>query len=222
VPESPPKLAFAELLEAQRATLATPRRRYSIAARLLFALMDALYGRPRSLAKFKVLEIVARVPYQAWEQVAYIALTHRYNRLHFARRVFERVNESRAQQDNEQWHLLIIQELLDERDEPDTLIRHRIAPQVLAFVYYQLSVVLHIARPVWSYRLNADFEDHAEHEYARFVDENLWLSQRPYDGVFADDYGRFDTLSDLFRQISHDERVHKLESLQRMDQARFA
>ena len=220
--DGPPKLAPDQLLEQQRNTLASPRRRYAIAARMLFLAMDMLYGRQRSLAKFKVLEIVARVPYQAWEQVAYITLTHRYNRLHFARRVFERVNESRSQQDNEQWHLLIIQELLDDRDEPDALIRHRLVPQAIAFAYYQLSVLLFIVRPKWSYRLNADFEDHAEHEYARFVEENEWLLQQPYDGVFADDYGRFATLSDLFRQIGHDERVHKLESLQRMDQPRFS
>ena len=220
--DGPPKLTTAELRAEQRHTLESPRRRYAIAARMLFVLMDVLYGRRRSLAKFKVLEIVARVPYQAWEQVAYITLTHRYNRLHFARRAFERVNESRSQQDNEQWHLLIIQELLDERDEPDSLIRHRLVPQAIAFFYYQLSVALFIVRPQWSYRLNADFEDHAEHEYARFVDENSWLAQRPYDGVFADDYGRFATLADLFRQIGHDERHHKIERLRRMSQPRFA
>jgi hypothetical protein len=221
VTDSPPKLTSAQLSDAQRETLATPRRRYSLAARALFAVMDLLYGRRRSLPKFKVLEIVARVPYQAWEQVSYIALTHRYNRLHFARRVFERVAESRSQQDNEQWHLLIIQELLDERDEPDTLVRHRLVPQVLAFVYYQLSVALYIVKPGWSYRLNADFEDHAEHEYAKFVEENPWLGGQAYDGLFAGDYGRFVTLADLFRQIGHDERVHKRESLERMTQPRF-
>jgi hypothetical protein len=222
VSQGPPKLTSTELLDAQRTTLATPRRRYSVAARALFALMDLLYGRSRSLAKFKVLEIVARVPYQAWEQVSYIALTHRYNRLQFARRVFERVAESRAQQDNEQWHLLIIQELLDESDEPDSFVRHRLVPQALAFVYYQLSVSLFVVRPAWSYRLNADFEDHAEHEYARFVAENAALAEGRYEGMFAEEYGKFATLADLFRQIGHDERVHKLESLERMKHPRFA
>jgi ubiquinol oxidase len=222
VHEGPPKLAADELVAQQRHTLASPRRHYAIAARMLFLAMDALYGRQRSLAKFKVLEIVARVPYQAWEQVAYIALTHRYTKLDFAKRVFDRVNESRAQQDNEQWHLLIIQELLDDSDEPDHFLRHRLIPQAIAFFYYQLSVVLFIVRPRWSYRLNADFEDHAEHEYAKFVDENPWLAQRPYEGIFANDYGRFATLADLFRQIGHDERVHKLESLHRMGNPRFS
>src|SRR5581483_4834669 len=55
--------------EAER-TRATPRRRYGPAARALFLVMDTIYGRPRSLSKFKVLEVVARVPYQAWENVA--------------------------------------------------------------------------------------------------------------------------------------------------------
>ena len=35
------------------------------------------------------------------------------------------------------------------------------------------------------------------------------------------DYGRFASLADLFRQIGYDERVHKLESLARLDVARF-
>ena len=107
--QEPPKLSPEQLREEQESTLSTPRRRYGIAARFLFAFMDRWYGRERSLSKFKVLEIVARVPYQAWEQVAYVAVTHRYSRPSFARRVFTRVQESRLQQDNEQWHLLILE-----------------------------------------------------------------------------------------------------------------
>jgi len=205
----------------RRATLASPRRSYGVAARALFATMDLLYGRTRSLAKFKVLEIVARVPYQAWEQVAYVALTHRYSRTHLARRIFDRVVESRAQQDNEQWHLLILHELIDERNLRDSLVRHRLIPQLLAFVYYQLSVALYIVRPAWSYRLNADFEDHAEHEYALFVEENAWLAVVAYDGQFAEEYGRYASLGELFTQISLDERHHKNESLDKMAQPRF-
>jgi ubiquinol oxidase len=217
----PPKLTPEALREAQRQTLTQPRRRPGVAAKGLFLTMDLLYGRPRTLAKFKVLEIVARVPYQAWEQVAYIALTHRYNKLRFAQRIFDRVAESRAQQDNEQWHLLVIQELIDERGERDSLIRHRLLPQLIAFAYYQVSVLLYVLNPRWSYRLNADFEDHAEHEYALFVDENPWLNDAPYNGLFAEQYGRFETHADLFRQIGHDERIHKLESINHMAEPRF-
>lgn len=79
----------------------TALRRYGLGARLLFELLNIVYDKPRSLSKFKVLELVARVPYQSWEQVAHIAITHTSNRPDFARRVVERVTESRAQQDNE-------------------------------------------------------------------------------------------------------------------------
>lgn len=48
-----------------------------MAARLLFATLDVTYGKGRNLEKFRVLELVARVPYQAWEHVAYVALTHK-------------------------------------------------------------------------------------------------------------------------------------------------
>ena len=45
---------------------------------MLFLSMDVFYGRRRALSKFKVPEVIARVPYQSWELVAYIAMTHTY------------------------------------------------------------------------------------------------------------------------------------------------
>ena len=91
-------------------------------------------------------------------------------------------------------------------------VRSRVVPQVLAFAYYQLSWLLFAVRPAWSYRLNADFEDHAEHEYAHLVDEHPEWEDVPYDGEFSTDFGTYDCLADLFRQICYDERLHRLES----------
>ena len=105
------RLGHDDLVTAQRTTLATPRRHAGLAARALFVLMDVVYGTPRTLEKFRVLELVARVPYQAWENVAYVAVTHTAREPGFARRVFDRVRSSRWEQDNEQWHLLILEEL---------------------------------------------------------------------------------------------------------------
>jgi ubiquinol oxidase len=220
-PAGPARLTAAQLRLEHERTLSTPRRRYGLPARALFAIMDHLYGTDRSLSKFKVLEVVARVPYQAWENVAYVAVTHRYSRPGFARRIAGRLHESRVQQDNEQWHLLILEELVEATGRRESFVRHRVLPQVLAFAYYQLSWLLYALRPAWSYRLNADFEDHAEHEYALFVEEHPDLEHRRYDGLFADEYGRFDSLADLIRQIGYDERVHKEESLARMTEPRF-
>ncbi|MGH3980966.1 MAG: hypothetical protein ACRDRZ_18540 [Pseudonocardiaceae bacterium] len=94
-------------------------------------------------------------------------------------------------------------------------------PQALAFAYYQLSWLLFVLRPDWSYLLNADFEDHAEHEYMTFVAEHPEWEDTPFESAFADGYGHFDSLADLFRQIGHDERVHEQESLDQVQRARF-
>lgn len=215
------RLSGEQLRAEQQRTLDSPRRRYGLAARALFAAMDLFYGRRRSLSKFKVLELIARVPYQAWENVAYVAVTHRYSRPTLARRVFDRVDESRRQQDNEQWHLLILEELVDEQGRREPFVRYRLLPQAIAFVYYQLTWILYVLRPVWSYRLNADFEDHAEHEYALLVSEHPDWEHRSYDGAFTADFGDFDSLADLFRQIGYDERLHRLESEANMVDPRF-
>jgi ubiquinol oxidase len=215
------RLSPERLKQEQQKTLETPRMRYGVLARLLFVTMDLLYGRKKTLSKFKVLEIIARVPYQAWENVAYIAITHTHPDPSFARRIFDRVRESRSQQDNEQWHLLILGELTGKRRINENLFLHGLVPQVIAFFYYHISWILYVIRPKWSYLLNAYFEDHAEHEYMEYVSENPQLEAERFDSMFAGDYGQFDSLADMFRQIGYDERVHKVESLTRVDTARF-
>ena len=92
----------------------------------------------------------------------------------------------------------------------------------MAFFYYHVSWLLYVMKPSWSYALNADFEDHAEHEYMEFVKENPSLEQEPFESAFSKDYGEFKSTSDLFRRIGWDERTHKEESLNRIAQARFS
>jgi hypothetical protein len=215
------RLDHEALVKAQRESAASPRRRYSFSARLLFAIMDRLYGPDRTLGKFRVLELVARVPYQAWENVAYVAVTHTAREPSFARRVFDTVRLARWEQDNEQWHLLILEELTASERDRQSFLRHRVIPQVLAFAYYQLSWFMYVVRPAWSYRLNADFEDHAEHEYAHLVDDHPEWETTPFEGSFTRDFGTYESLADVFRQIGYDERLHKLESEAHMGSARF-
>jgi hypothetical protein len=205
----------------QELTLSTPRMPYGLLAKSLFLIMDLVYGKRRTLPKFKVLEVIARVPYQAWEHVAYIAMTHKYSEPHFARRIFDFVRESRQQQDNEQWHLLILEEILSNRRVPQNFILYRVFPQIMAFVYYHISWLLYVIQPRWSYELNAHFEDHAEHEYMLYVQENPGLENETFQSDFANDYGHFTNLADLFRNIALDERHHKLESVRRMNAPRF-
>ena len=210
------------LLAEQKKTLASSRRKYGILAQVLFWSMDLFYGRKRSLSKFKVLEIIARVPYQAWEHVAYIAMTHQFSSPNFARRIFEFVKESRDQQDNEQWHLLILEEMIQKKQIKENFFLYRFCPQVIAFFYYHISWLLYVMNPKFSYQLNADFEDHAEHEYMNYVADHPALDTEKFESDFTQEYGDFASVADLFRQIGLDERMHKLESEDRIVNPRFS
>jgi ubiquinol oxidase len=220
-PEGPPKLTPAQLRSAQAQTLDTPRLRHSLLARALFKTMDIGYGRDGSIVKFAMLEYIARVPYQAWERMGYLALARHRRRSALARRIFGRIVQTRAEQDNEQWHLLILQDLAQRDGLRQSFARHRLAPWLIAFFYYHVSWLLFLVAPEWSLRLNADFEDHAEHEYMRYVAEHPELETRPDPGSYAAEYGRYASIADLLRQIGHDERTHKLDSLVNMRAPRF-
>jgi len=210
------------LVREQETTLLSPRRKYGFLGRFLFWVMDILYGEKRTFSKFKVLEVIARVPYQAWEHVAYIAMTHIYRKPDKARRIFEFVIEARHQQDNEQWHLFILEELTQKKGLKENFLLYRFIPQFIAFFYYHISWILYVIKPAWSYELNADFEDHAEHEYMEFVKANPDFEQESFESQFQKDYGEFENLADLLRQIGLDERQHKQESLDRIEKARFS
>ncbi len=205
----------------QEKTLLSSRRGYGLLAKFLFWFMDFFYGKERTLSKFKVLEVIARVPYQAWESVAYVATTHTYPMPKFARRIFEFVKESREQQDNEQWHLFILEEMIQRKGIKENFFMFIVLPQIMAFMYYHISWLLYVIKPYWSYALNADFEDHAEHEYMYFVQENPAFEQEPFESEFRQDYGDLATLADLFRRIGVDERMHKDSSIDRMQNPRF-
>ncbi len=77
-------------------------------------------------------------------------------------------------------------------------------------------------KPAWSYGLNADFEDHAEHEYMELVRDTPRFEMEPFESDFKADYGDFKNIADLFRQIGLDERHHKEESLEHIEKARFS
>lgn len=212
-----------ELINEQRKTLDTPRLKYDLPAWVLFRLMDSIYGKKATLSKFLVLEIVARMPYVAWEQVSYVAITHVHSSPKFAKKIHGEVLDARQQQDNELWHLLIIEELVQKLGKrKHSFMKMRVIPQILAYFYYHISWLLYVMKPKWSYMLNAQFEDHAEHEYMAFVRDNPNMEGIAWESTFSEDYGAHKTLADLFRSIGLDEREHKIKSQQAIDNARFS
>lgn len=217
----PPKLTAGELRRAQARTLDSPRLEYSLLARMLFKTVDLVYGRQRSLAKFAMLEFIARVPYQAWERMGYLALARRRRDAGLARRILDRIEDTRAQQDSEQWHLLIVEDLVRREGAKQSFLRHRVAPWIISVVNYHISWMVFLVKPTLSYRLNAEFEDHAEHEYMLYVAEHPELELQPDPGTYGDRYGYYASVADLLRQIGHDERVHKEDSQANVDAPRF-
>jgi hypothetical protein len=204
----------------QQATLKAPRRRYGRDARLLFWLEDRVFGKARTLPKFRARELIARTPYQSWEQAADLTTAKARNGRTRARLLCEMVNEDRAEQDNELWHMIILEELIAASGAREHPIRFRLIPQLLAFAVYQQFWLLRVLNPAQSYRLNADIEDHAEYEYAALVTEHPEWETIPFHSAVASGYGTFESLADLFRQIGHDEGVHKATSLARISSAR--
>ena len=210
------------LRTAEQKTLAMPAPHYGFLARTLFKTLDFVYGRAGSLPKFVVLELVARVPYQAWENVGYVAISHQAENPHFGRRIFDYVREARAQQDNEQWHLFILQELAQQRGHRPSWLRYSVFPQLLALVYYHVAWLLYVVNPRLSYSLNADFEMHAERCYMQYVHDHPALEYEVWDSVYSRDYGNYTTVADVLRRIALDERAHRIECLARMRAARFS
>jgi ubiquinol oxidase len=210
----PPTLNPAQLRYEQQRTLGGPETHPRLVLRLLFGSIDLLYGRRPSIEKFLVLEHLAQVPYRSWERVAQRHIARTRGRSVLARRIQQRVAEARAQHDNEQWHMLVMEELIVRRGRRLGRLRHRLLPRLLALPWQIGTWLLHLVRPDRSYRLNAAFEDHAEHSYMRFVALHPDTERQIFGGPLADRWQAPVTVADVLRQIGHDERMHKLDSEQ--------
>ena len=206
-------LSHKELLKTHKETLESPTMRYDMFSRFMFWSMDAFYGKKRYLDKFKILELLARIPYHEWEYGAYRLMTDRFWELKTVEDMIELMMDARRQQDNEMYHLLILEEYIRKKKIHTGYLKYNLLPRIVVRLYRGFCWMLYSVSPRSSYKLNVFFEDHAEHEYARFVAENPQLEKEPFASAFAKEYGNHKTMADLFRQISYDERLHKLDSI---------
>ena len=119
------------LRQEQKRTLSTAQVDFSHLSKLLFASMDLIYGQKTTFSKMKVLELIARCPYQAWEFRHYSKISRRYQSLTSAQDIFDDVKSVREQQDNEQWHLLFLEEIIQKKGIRQNYLLYRIIPQIL-------------------------------------------------------------------------------------------
>jgi hypothetical protein len=66
-----------------------------------------------------------------------------------------------------------------------------------------------------AFLFNAEFEDHAELTYARFVADHPEWDEQPVNTPLAEEYEGLATWGDVFRRIMLDEREHRNESFVR-------
>jgi ubiquinol oxidase len=202
-----------DLKREQQASLARPRLKYSLAARFFFLSMDLFAGKRTTLAKAKLLETLASVPYRAWETRQYQRLTRGYRDAGLVGEAREIIDWSRTAQDNEYWHLLVIDEKMKEDGAGDAWYLFPPLAFIMVGVYALFSRVLARFSMRRALRFNAEFEDHAEHAYAHFVEEHPEWESQPAAGPQAKAYAGLPTWADVFRRIGLDERGHKDRSL---------
>ena len=116
--------------------------------------------------------------------------------------------------------MLVMEDLLARRNHRLARFRFRVLPRMIAAPWHVVTWLLHLIQPAWSYALNAAFEDHAEHEYMRFVAANPQFERHPFFSELADRWTYSVTIADVLRQIGHDERCHKLDSIDAADATR--
>lgn len=211
------------LLKAEQAnTMQAKPLKKNIILKLMFITMDLVYGFKRTLPKFKVIEILARYPYWAWETGAYHKITRNYARKTATAKKqneypLRHIEMGRWAQDNEQLHLLLIDEQLKKQNVRLGFIRFHLIPRLLTLGYYFLTKLMYRLNPRYSFAMNAAFEDHAEKQYMLLVQENQEWENVTIDSEYLSDELNKRSLSDLFRQIGLDERKHKVDSLEEIE-----
>lgn len=200
-----------DLRREQSATLARPRHPYSPVARFFFWSMDLFTGPGVTLAKAKLLEMLACVPYRSWENRGYGRLTARYRERNLVREAERIVAWGREAQDNEYWHLLVLDEKMRSERLADPWYLAWPIPWLMVTGYRLMTWAVSRIDIRRAFLFNAEFEDHAEHVYARFVQEHPEWESQALPAELAGSSGAANW-ADLFRRIGLDERDHRNHS----------
>jgi len=208
-----------DLKAEQERTLQAPVMTANFILKMMYVMMDVLYGFKRTLPKFKVIELLARYPYWAWENGAYYRLTRNYARAAFTAKdasdyALRHIEMGRHSQDNEQWHLMLIEDIMRQKGMTQGVIRGFLMPRLMTLGYFWLTTLMYRVKPEWSFAMNARFESHAEHQYMLLVKEHPEWEDEPIESEYFQHYPKQHSLADLFRRIGLDERDHMNGSLE--------
>ena len=197
-----------DLKREQQASSARPRYPYSAVTRGLVRGMDVFAGAATTVVKAKIVEILAPIPYRAWETREYARLSRHVADDALVREADAVLRWGREAQDKEYQHLRLIDAKL--REDGVELPRRlsRPMPSLMAGSWALASRTLSVASLRRAFLLNAEAEDHAEHYYAELVALHPEWDEQPATGAAVRDYGEFASWADVFRRIGLDERDH--------------
>jgi hypothetical protein len=201
-----------DLKKEQKASLARPHFKYSLAAKFFFFSMDIVTGKETTLGKTKLLEILASIPYRAWEIRQYERLTCRYRNAGLVEKATHIMLWGRESQDNEYWHLQVINEKMKEDGIKEPWYLFPLVSCSMVLIYRLISRLLAIFSIRRAFLFNGEFEDHAEHVYAHFVEDHPEWDSKPVKTKLVKEYGDFQSWGDVFRRIGLDERNHRNNS----------
>jgi len=198
-----------DLQKEHAASKERPRYKYSIAARIFFWTMNVLTGKKITLAKAKLIETLASIPYRSWEIRQYARMTRGYRKDGLVKQARSIMEWGREAQDNEYWHLLVINEKMKEDGVKDSWYLFPIIPWLMVLNYVILTRIVALISIRRAFLFNAEFEDHAEHVYAQFVDEHPEWADQPVENDKVKEYGAdLETWADVFMRVGLDERDH--------------
>jgi hypothetical protein len=201
-----------DLKKEQKASIDRPRYKYSLAARGFFWSMDLLTRKKTTLGKAKLLEMLAGIPYRAWEKRQYARMACRYRNREVVDEARKIMTWGREAQDNEYWHLLVINEKMKEDGIRNPWYLFGPIPFFMMASYAILARIMALVSIRGAFRFNAQFEDHAEHVYAQFVEDHPEWDSQPVDNETVKEYADLPTWGDVFRRIALDERDHRNNS----------
>ena len=197
-----------DLKKEQQASVARPRYRYSLAARFFFLSMDLVTGKTTTLAKAKLIETLASIPYRAWELRQYARMTRGYRRADLVRSARTVMEWSREAQDNEYWHLLVIDEKMKADGTKSPWYLFPMIPFMMVMTYVVMTRLMALFNIRRAFLFNAEFEDHAEHVYAQFVADHPEWEDQEVASPLVKEYTNCGNWADVFRRIGLDERDH--------------
>lgn len=179
---------------------------------------DLVYGSKPSLAKFKAIEVIARIPYQSWEVATYTLLTALYKNEKRALELAKMSTFSRIAQDNETLHVVIISQIVCKL-KAQSFLKHTLIPLVFSLFYFWTLYILYMCSKKASLELNYIFENHAYEQYSEYLlTRGQELKHRLCEYEFMSFYGRQVTSEyEFFELVRNDELVHRNRSIRELE-----